>query len=106
MSIPPIPWREALVILLLLLLNSGMSFVSLRPKYVDIVSRYRWVRFIIIFVVSYLYFSSQVKDGNYSLEVKIFSAIIVAFIFDIFLSADAVTLEEDSNGYLSRKISK
>jgi hypothetical protein len=85
------PWRESIIILLLLWLDAGMRYVRIKPEYISFVAKYRWVRFLIIFLVSYLYFSLEFRDGQtYPIPVKIFAALMVSTIFDAFLSADAV----------------
>jgi K+-sensing histidine kinase KdpD len=94
---PKIPWKESLVILLLLWLNAGLAYVSLRPKYIDLVSRSRWFRFFLMFLFAVVYFFTVAED--YRTDIVISVSILVAFIFDIFFSADAVTLETDKSGY-------
>lgn len=87
------PWREALIILLLLWISAGMKYVDIKPQYIDFVAKYRWVRFSMVFMLSYLYFSLDFKVGDlYSVPIKLLVSFIVSFIYNEFLSTDAVFL--------------
>lgn len=93
------PWRESLLIFLLLWLNMGMSYMIVKKNYVPIVSslgRYRLIRFLFIFITSYLTFSIDLDDG-YEKYMKILAALVIAFVFDLFIENKIENKEIISN---------
>lgn len=86
-----IPFREMSIVLLALWLNAGMKYVEVKPEYVRFIGQSRFARFLLIFTISFLYFSFDFR-GVFDISVKIFSALVIAVIYDFFLSSDAIFL--------------
>jgi len=84
-----LPWKEILLIFLLLFMTLSMNTVSLRNDYVNFIVRHHWVRSVIIFIMSYLVFSFNVEN-EYTEFTKITVSLFITFIFYFFITRNTV----------------
>ena len=82
------PWKETLIILLLIFLTTSMNYIHINKKVIHYIADHHWVRFSIIFVLAYLSFSLSIDD-EYSTITKVLAALLVAIIFHNFISINA-----------------
>lgn len=87
-----LPWKETLIILLLVALSMALSDLHLKNKYVRDIAMHPLFRFSILFLTSFLIFSFNI-DGNYSLATKVVVSSLVAIFVMYVLSANTTMLD-------------
>jgi hypothetical protein len=85
-----IPGKETLVLLLLIVLTLSINNLRLKNQYVQYIAVHPIFRFFIIFLMALLLFSFDL-GGTYSIMIRITVAAVVAFIVEVFITAN-VTL--------------
>ncbi len=91
MNINQLPWRETLLIFLLVALSMSLSDLRLKDNIVRDIAMHPWIRFLIIFMTAFLIFSIDI-DSNYSMDTRILVSAFIAFVVQTFLSANATLL--------------
>lgn len=91
MNINQLPWRETLLIFLLVALSMSLSDLQLKDTIVRDIAMHPWIRFLIIFMTAFLIFSLNI-DSKYSMFTRILVSAFIAFIVQTFLSANATLL--------------
>lgn len=74
-----IPWRESVLIILMVLLGISFNTVQLRSNHVQIIQTRTELQFLILFCTAYLLFTFDFH-GKYSQITKVASSLFVAFI--------------------------
>lgn len=89
------PIKETLITLLLLILTVSVNNIALKPTFIKIINSHESIRLFIVFLISYMFLGLGgekiigVRSNKYSEVNKIVSSIIVAILFEYFLSSDA-----------------
>ncbi len=82
-----LPWKESLLIFLLIALSISISKLQIKDKYLRYISMHPSVRFMIIFLTAYLIFSLNIEN-EYSITTRIIVAALVAFVVQSFLAVN------------------
>jgi len=85
MDISKLPWKETLLLFLLIGLNMSMSNLQLKTKYSQTIGMHQGVRFLIIFLTAFTLFSLDL-GGKYSILTRIIVSVIVAILVQVFFS--------------------
>lgn len=86
-----IPWKETLVLILLLLLTISMNYLYVDKKIINILVGSEFARFVVVFAISFATFSFTFNE-KHSLFVKIAVSLVVALFFHFFISHNAVPI--------------
>nr|QBK87163.1 MAG: hypothetical protein LCMAC201_00650 [Marseillevirus LCMAC201] len=80
-----IPWKEALLLMLLVGVSVSLSDLKLKPKYNQMITRYPSIRFLIIFITAFLLFTLDI-GGQYSITTRLLVSVVVAYIIQAFIA--------------------
>lgn len=87
-----IPWKEALLLILLIATTMSLSDLKLKPKYSQMIARYPIIRFLIIFTTAFFLFSLDIGGGEYPITTRLIVSGVVAYIIQIVISANTMML--------------
>jgi hypothetical protein len=91
MDIEKLPWKETLLIFLLVALSMSMNDLRLKDNIIRYIAMHPWIRFLIIFMTSFLIFSLDI-DRKYSILTRVIVSALIAFVVQTFLTVNATLL--------------
>ena len=89
-----IPWKETLLLFLLIGLNLSFNNLQLKPQYVKIITENSWVRFMIIFATAFLLFSLDL-GGQYSFSTTVLVSAFVSIVMYAIFSDISIPIKTE-----------
>ncbi len=86
-----IPWKEALLLMLLVGVTVSLSVLKLKPQYREVIARYPSIRFLIIFTTAFLLCSLDI-GGMYPITTRVIVSAVVALIIQTFIARSTMML--------------
>ena len=89
MNLELIPWKETMLIFLLIGLSMSLSNLKLKDTYVRDITTHPWIRFLIIFLTAFMIFSLNIH-GNYSITTRAIVSALITIVIQTFLAANTI----------------
>jgi len=95
MKLIDLPYKETLLILLLIILNLSLNNVHLKPKYSELITKNSKIRFVIIFLTAYILFSLDIA-GDYTVFTQLIVSFFVAILVQLFMLDNITEIQSES----------